>query len=99
MKKYLAFIFASFLIAGCTKNEEPVMEVTFTINVSGFNITTDDFGSLKSAQALFDGFEHKYTGGILNFEAPSGAIYGFNTQDAPIDCKIRSNRTTNSGIN
>ena len=39
MKKYLAFIFASMIITGCTKKEEPATEVNFKISVSGFDIS------------------------------------------------------------
>ncbi len=85
MRKISLFVIGLAILAGCTKKEEPLQEVSFMLNVSGFNITTSDFGSLKSIEALFDGFEHKYTGGTLNFEAPSGVVYGFDTQDTPID--------------
>lgn len=85
MKKLLTFAFAALILAGCTKNDEPLPEVSFSINVSGFNITTDDFGSLKSTEALFDGFEHKYPAGILRFNAPSGAVYTFDTNGESIE--------------
>jgi len=79
MKKLIFPFIILVILTGCTKEETPP-EVTFTLSITGFNITTSDFGALKSNQAdVFDSFSHKYSGGELHFEAPSGAIYVFDT--------------------
>lgn len=85
MKK-LNLLLLVIIALGCSKKDDPKPEVTFSINISGFNITTDDFGSLKSTQAdIFSDFDHKFSGGELIFRAPSGAIYNFNTNGISID--------------
>ena len=52
MKKLLLAIFFIPFFFGC--EDLPEAEVTFSINISGFNITADDFGTLKSAQNTED---------------------------------------------
>lgn len=84
MKKLIIPLIVLVIITGCTK-EEPATEVTFTINVSGFYITTDDFGVMKSTNGVFDSFTHKYESGTINFTAQSGAVYKFNTNTSSLD--------------
>jgi hypothetical protein len=85
MKKLISIFLGLLVIAGCTK-EEPVAEVTFTINIIGFNITSDEFGSLKSIQAdIFSDFDHKFSGGELNFTTSSEVPYIFDKKDYSIE--------------
>jgi hypothetical protein len=72
------------LLAGCTKTENSPVEVT--INISGFNITIDEFSTLKGiTEDEFSGFQHYYLAGILTFSSPSGAVYTFSTNLNSID--------------
>jgi hypothetical protein len=51
MKKIAVFLSALFVLVSCDKKDDEPPEVTFTLSITGFNITSDDFGSLKSTDA------------------------------------------------
>lgn len=87
MEKLFIPIFATLLILiGCAEKEEPKPEVTFYINISGFQIESDDFGSLKSYyEAPFDSFYHKYPSGSITFIDEDNTQYTLNTGANSID--------------
>lgn len=86
MKKVCLCLFAVLLITACEKKEDVSPEVTFTLNVSGFQITSSEFGGLKSAPADdFDSFIHKYPAGTLTFVNSDGIEYSFTTGTTSID--------------
>jgi len=64
---------------------ESPAEVSFTLNISGFQVTTDDFGSLKSTEVDFGSFNHKYPSSGLKFTNSDGVVWAFNTGSVPID--------------
>jgi hypothetical protein len=85
MKKFsfqLMFIIScGLLILPSCKKDEPKLEVTFHINISGFIIESDDFGSLKSTETgEFDAFVHTFPSGTIIFtDVTSGAKYTYST--------------------
>lgn len=85
MKKLIPILLLVTFFASCEK-EDPVKEVTFTLNVSGFQITSTEFGSLKSGQnEIFDNFIHKFSAGNINFTNSDGVRYKFHTLTYPIN--------------
>ncbi len=84
MKKIISLLFLLLILAAC-KKDEPIPEVTFTLNISGFQITAKEFGGLKSHQVDFDSFIHKYPTGSLKFSNSSGVNYNFNSGSSTID--------------
>ncbi|MBA7532324.1 hypothetical protein ES705_24550 [subsurface metagenome] len=91
MKKLLTVILGivilSFVWLGCNKQEEqPVTpEVTFTLSISGFDITVSEFSNLKSENA-FEDFTHVYPSGSLQFtHLSTGTDYKFQSGEKSID--------------
>ena len=80
MKKIAVFLSALIVLVSCDKRDDEHPEVTFTLSITGFNITSDDFGSLKSTEAdVFDGFDHVFRGAVIDIVNSDGAKYSFNT--------------------
>lgn len=70
----------------CDRQERQVPDVTFTINIQGFSLETEEFNDLKSVnQDIFNGFIHKYSPGILIFTAIDGTEFSFNTGSTTIN--------------
>ena len=84
MKKIGLFIVSLAILAGCSK-DQPLAEVSFKVNISGFDISTDDFSSLKSGGSVFDDFNHVYAGGILYFKSEDGTEYMFSSGENSLD--------------
>jgi len=85
MKKILLISIALIQIVGCSKKDETPPEVTFKLSISGFSLSTEKFGDLKSQNA-FESFTHKYpTGMVLTFSTTNGLIYTFNTGGTPLN--------------
>lgn len=66
MKKLIPILLLVIVFASCEK-EEPIKEVTFELNISDFQITSKEFGSLKSQNQTNLEFVHKYPSGALIF--------------------------------
>ena len=81
----ILFLTALSFFTSCEK--QPLPDVTFTLNVSGFNLTTTEFGGLKSLSSLSD-FNHHYGPGVLSFSLQEGDDYIswlFETGNQPIN--------------
>lgn len=86
MKKIFQILLLILLMPACNKKEERIPEVTFTFNISDFNINTKDYTDLKSQQeSFFDDFTHKYPSGSLTFVNSENMTFYYNTEPYPID--------------
>lgn len=84
MNKIIVPVLLGMLIFSCSKIPDPVPEITFTLNVSGFQITKDNFGEFKSTADEFSSFVHKYPTATITFVNEHDEIYNFTT-DVPLD--------------
>jgi len=84
MNKFIIPIVTILFLISCSK-DQPKPEVTFKLNISGFQITTKEFGKLKSEADTFDTFTHKYPVGTLVFINSDEVTYTFNTGETVID--------------
>lgn len=85
MKKIGLLVLALAILSACNK-EKTDPQVELKVNISGFSVSADDFGALKSTGGtVFDDFMHVFAPGKLYLKTEDGTEFTFSSGENSLD--------------